>query len=150
MLDKSREFVVDLCHFVEEFYSEMAESTAITPEEAWRLTTALIYEVFSELHNARSIVKQAKEAESLLHVWGALTTQEVMQRFVDNQFRDDSALTGILVRHIIPRNNEADGSGAMGRKITRLEGKLVTAQYNIKKKMDNDLVTRELAKKVDR
>jgi hypothetical protein len=150
MLDKSREFVVDLCHFVEEFYAEMSESTAITPEEAWRLTTALIYEVFSELHTARSIVKQAKEAESLLHVWGALKTQEVMQRFVDNQFRDDSALTGILVRHIIRRKNDADGSGAMGRKITTLEGKLVTAQYDIKKKMDKDLVTRELAKKVDR
>jgi hypothetical protein len=40
MPDRTKEFVPDLCHFVEEFCAEMlAESSAISTDEAWTLTT---------------------------------------------------------------------------------------------------------------
>ena len=57
MLEKTREFFIDLCHFIQDFYKEMSESQAIPMEEAWTLTSALLFEVFREIRKARSIVK---------------------------------------------------------------------------------------------
>ena len=149
MLDRTKEFVLEMCHFVEDFYKEMAHSSAIQGDEAWSLTSALLFEVFHDLRKARSIVKVIKETEPLFHIWGALKTHEVMERLSRNQFRDDPILTGILVRHIVQRKNDVDGNVSLARKISVTDGKVATLQSDLKKKADKDYVTRELARKKD-
>jgi hypothetical protein len=150
MLAKSKEFIMDMCHFVEEFYKEMAESSAISPENAWTLTSTLLFEIFKERTKARSIVKQVRERNPLLHVWGTLKTHEVMERFSRNRFKEDPALTGILVQHIVRRKNNVDGSGQLSRKLGLLEGKVGTVTNEVKTKLDKAALVRELSRKQDK
>ena len=146
MLDRTKEFVLDMCHFVEDFYAEMAASNAIPGEEAWSLTCSLLFEIFRDIRKARSVVKMVKETQPLFHIWGALRTHEVMERFTSNQFRDDPALTGILVRHIVQRKNNLDGTAQLTRKLAITDGKVATLQADVRKKADKDFLLKELVK----
>jgi hypothetical protein len=145
MLDKSKELIIDLCHFVKDFYTEMTESSAMSPEEASLLTTNLIFKIFREFSAARLAVKQVKETEPLLHLWGTLKTHEIMEQIAVNQFRDNPALKDILVRHIIKRNNNVDGTDQITKKIALPEGKVATAHVKARKKVGKDYVVREIA-----
>jgi hypothetical protein len=127
----------------------MSQASALCESEAWTLTASLLFKIIREMNTARSIVKQARESEPLLYVWWALKTHEVMERFMANHFRDDPALTGILVQHIIPRRNNVDSTSKLTIKIVFMEGKLATVQTNIRKKANKEVVTREMAKKND-
>jgi hypothetical protein len=122
MLARSKEFITEMCHFIEEFYSEMTQSSAMCELEAWTLTASLLFEIIRERNMARSIVKQARDSKPLLHVWGVIKTHEVMERFMANHFRDNPALTGILVQHIIRRQKNVDSTGQLTKKIAFMEG----------------------------
>ena len=51
-----------------------------------------------------------QEAGVVLHkgyyLWGLLKAYEIQDRLVQNNFKNDSALTGALVRHIIMHNGD--------------------------------------------
>jgi hypothetical protein len=132
MLAASRDFVLDLTRFVDDFYSEMSLAPSMTTLEAWDLTRTLLAEVLTELRETRNTVEHSRDTEPLLTIWGALKTHEIMKRYKDKEFRDDPALTGILVRHILKRKTDSDGLESIRAKITTLTNRLTAAESTTK------------------
>jgi hypothetical protein len=137
MLAQSRSFVLDLTRFVDDFYAEMSPP-AMTTVEAWALTKSLMVEIFSELRENRNTVEHSRVKEPILTIWGALKTHEVMKRYVDKDFRDDPALSGILVRHILKRKTDTDGLDAIRAKLTNLTSRLSAMEGTVRTNKKQD------------
>ena len=132
MLTDTVQFVNAMCFFVTTYYDEMANAAAMTPTEAWLLTMKLLKEILLELYTARNIVMHSRIQEPLLHIWGALKTHAVMQRFVGHLFRDDPSLNGILVRQVLAGRNDDGGLSGLNRKHQAAENRLKSAEQAIR------------------
>jgi hypothetical protein len=84
-------------------------------------------ELFRELSLARGTVKYLCEDSPSFYIWGALRAHAIMARFSDHSFHDDPALAGILVRFMLKRRNDIDGTEKLSQRIATLDGR-VTAQ----------------------
>jgi hypothetical protein len=134
---QSHSFVLDLTRFVDDFYAEMSPP-AMTTVEAWALTKSLMVEIFSELREKRNTVEHSRVKEPILTIWGALKTHEVMKRYVDKDFWDDPALSGILVRHILKRKTDTDGLDAIRAKLTNLTSRLSSMEGTVRTNKKQD------------
>jgi hypothetical protein len=149
MLAKSKDFVVTLVTFVDEFYHEMCQS-GMDDGQAWQLTCLMLLEMFSEMNKERTQVKAVMKSDRIFHVWGMLKTHTIMERLRDNKFRDDPSMTGILLRFIVKQRGGADNVTVINRKMNALETKLSAAERAFKTTgvTKGEMVT-ALAKKKD-
>lgn len=58
-------------------------------------------QIFEELHQARVAVVDAARISQGIYLWGMLKAWQIQQRYVENDFQDDPALTGIFVRRVL-------------------------------------------------
>jgi uncharacterized protein YneF (UPF0154 family) len=62
--------------------------------------------IFEELHSLQPEVIDTGKHNPGMFLWGFLKTWEIQERYCKNQFKDDPALTGQLVRRMMVRDGE--------------------------------------------
>lgn len=82
-------------------YEELTADTSYSPEEVWSMQLDCLQTILKELSAARASVTDAARHERGYYVWGMLRAWQIQQRYLDNHFKDDPALIGILVRRIL-------------------------------------------------
>jgi hypothetical protein len=127
MLNDSKRFFAETNRFIEESYSTMKGGGGLDEKEAWDVTRACFEQILTDIHASRGVVKYTRVDKPLLHVWGALKAHEVMNRYQKFKFKDDPALTGILIRFILKHQKESAASKLLGR-----VGKLEVAHNGLK------------------
>jgi hypothetical protein len=115
MLNDSKRFFAETNRFIEESYSTMKGGGGLDEKEAWDVTRACFEQVLTDIHASRGVVKYTRVEKPLLHVWGALKAHEVMTRYQKFKFKDDPALTGILIRFILKHQKESAASKMLTR-----------------------------------
>jgi hypothetical protein len=120
-------FITELCEFVSSQYDEYVESSSFTAEEAWSLVIDCVAHIFEDLHSARSVVMDAGQYNQGMYLWVFLKAWEVQERYRANEFKNDPALTGLIVRRIMMH----DGEGTLKQQLTQLttHGDKIDALY---------------------
>ena len=72
-----------------------------TSEEVWDMQLECIEQIFEELHQARVAVVDAARISQGIYLWGMLKAWQIQQCYIENDFQDDPALTGIFVRCVL-------------------------------------------------
>lgn len=62
--------------------------------------------IIDEIGRAHNQVVDPAQEHPELYFWGMLQAWEIQQRYLDNRFLDDPALSGILVRRALLRKSE--------------------------------------------
>ena len=119
----SASFVAELTNFVDEWYETLTSDSAYTETAIWAMIIECLAAIFEELHAARAPIKDAAYFREGLYVWGMVKAWEIQQRFLANSIKDDPALTGILVRHIVIHGGDNPVKDEVA-KIAPLEKKL--------------------------
>jgi hypothetical protein len=103
---ESAYFITEMLEYITTLYEEYVE-TQMKPKEA--LSTVLDYValIFEELHSVRSEVIDAGQHNPGMFLWGFLKAWEIQECYRKNQFKDDRALTGRLVRRMMVRDGES-------------------------------------------
>jgi uncharacterized protein YneF (UPF0154 family) len=109
-------FITELCEFLSSQYDEYVESSSFTAEEAWSLVIDCVAHIFEELHSARSVVMDAGQYNQGMYIWGFLKAWEIQERYRANEFKNDPALTGLMVRRIMMH----DGERTLKQQLTQL------------------------------
>ena len=97
----SATFCKELVQFINEQHEELTADSAYSPEEIWAMQLECLQTIISELSEAREAVADAARHDKAFYLWGMLRAWQVQQRYLTNHFKDDPALTGILVRRIL-------------------------------------------------
>jgi len=132
MLNDTKQFVLDLVRFVDDYFAEVSSASAVTEEDAWVLVSSMLAEIISEMRIARNLVKHSRVNNDMYHIWGALKTHVIMKRFSAANFINDSALSGVVVRFLMKRKTDLDGMTGVNRKVTACEGKITTVANDVK------------------
>jgi hypothetical protein len=132
MLVDTKQFVLDLVRFVDDYFFEVSTTPAISEADAWTLVSSMLGEVLTEMRVARNQVKHSRVTNELYHIWGALKAHEVMRRYSKAGFKNDPAMAGVVVRFLMKRKTDIDGLSAVNRKMTAADGKLATALTDIR------------------
>jgi hypothetical protein len=101
LLSDSITFVSALCTWIESSHRELTADTPYTSEEVWDMQLECLEQIFEELHQARVAVVDAARISQGIYLWGMLKAWQIQQRYVENDFQDDPALTGIFVRRVL-------------------------------------------------
>ena len=101
LLSDSATFITSLCTWVESAHRELTVDTPYTSEEVWDMQLECLERIFEELHQARVAVVDAARISQGIYLWGMLKAWQIQQRYVENDFQDDPALTGIFVRRVL-------------------------------------------------
>jgi hypothetical protein len=136
MASRTRNFILNLVRFINEFFGEMRVAPSMTDAEAWELVLNMLAEIFREISKARSVVAHSRISEPSLHIWGALRAHEVMHRLESCDFRDDPTLNGILTRFVFKRKVDLDGLEAIKTRLTSVEGRVKGLDRDVKRKQD--------------
>ena len=103
---------VTFCHglvaWSRKLYLELTRETAYSDKDIWYMLLECLATIFTELHNARSRVKDAAVVQPALYVWGMLQAWEIQHRYVTNNFQDDPALTGTFVRRVLLQGKNSE------------------------------------------
>jgi hypothetical protein len=94
-------FCNELVRFVNEQQEDLVTNTTYTDEQIWQMQLECIQRIVEELHEAREAFADAGRQHRGNFVWGMLMAWRVQQRYMDNHFKDDPALTGVLVRRVL-------------------------------------------------
>lgn len=65
-----------------------------------------ILKIVEELSEARDAVVDAARHQEAYYLWGMLRAWQIQQCYMDNHFKDDPALTGIMVRRILVQGQD--------------------------------------------
>jgi hypothetical protein len=143
MLAKSVSFVHEWIRFLEEYHAEMASSSGMSKDEAWKLTKALVGEVLRDLRLGRNGVRTSRQSDPLNHIWGAVKAHGVMRKYVGHHFKDHPALGGIQTRHFLKRRLDANNlekltamQATSQAKINAITQKLNMVEKKVDKKAD--------------
>jgi hypothetical protein len=99
-------FCIELVRFINEQQEELSSNTSYTAEQIWQMQLECIQKIIEELSQAREGYGEAGRAARGNYVWGMLMAWKVQQRYLQNHFKDDPALTGILVRRILMQDQD--------------------------------------------
>jgi hypothetical protein len=102
----SLSFIYELIEFVESQYRDLTDSTTFSETSAWSLIVDCMAHIFCKLNQARALVLDAGHHEPRLYLWGCLKVWQIQERNRNNQFKDDPALTGLLVRRLMIHDGE--------------------------------------------
>jgi hypothetical protein len=103
----SSNFCKELVIFINEQQEELTTNTPYTAEQVWQMQLECLQKIVEELSDARSCYSEAGRDNRGNYVWGMLMAWKVQQRYRDNHFKDDPALTGILVRRILMQGQDS-------------------------------------------
>jgi hypothetical protein len=101
LMSDSCTFITSLCTWVESSHRELTADTPYTSCEVWDMQLECLKQIFEELHQARVAVVDAARISQGIYLWGMLRAWQIQQRYLDNDFQDDPALTGIFVRPVL-------------------------------------------------
>jgi hypothetical protein len=73
--------------------------------------------IFKELASVRAAAESSGQQHAGYYVWAMLRAWEIQQRYRKNKFKDDLALTGIMVRPIVVQGRD----GGLMAKLKQLE-----------------------------
>jgi len=144
MLTTTQIWIHSFCAFVDEFYAEMSSAPSMSEAESWTLTKSLMGEILSSIRVARSVVREQRQTNRLMHIWGALKAHEAMRQYLDKEFRDHAGLSGLQMRFLMKRKTDIDGMERVSAKLTLLENKLSAFGQKV------DTVSKEVKKKADK
>jgi uncharacterized protein YneF (UPF0154 family) len=78
----------------------------MSDSESWELVVDCVAHIFEELHNVRSEVTDAGQYNKGMFLWGMLRAWEIQERYQENQFKNDPALTVLMVRRMMVHSGE--------------------------------------------
>ena len=139
----SANFCNEFVRYINDQQEELTNNTAYTEDQVWNMQLECIQKIVEELSQAREGFSDAGRAARGNYVWGMLMAWKVQQRYMANNFKDDPALTGVLVRRILMQGTDQSVKKKMG-KIDALESKY----EDLKRKLAVDLakIKEDLAK----
>jgi hypothetical protein len=120
MASDARVFNEGFVRFMEELYDELTTDTTYSPQEAWEVCIDCADEIWRELSEVRAIYLDAACLSKGLYLWGMLQAWKVQQRYLANDFKNDPALTGIMVRRLLMHG----GDTSVKDKLTKLDSLL--------------------------
>jgi hypothetical protein len=124
MLLNSQTWVLAFLQFADEHHNEMVAAPSTTKKETWELTKALMAEVLRNLRSARNVVRNVRQTDRLMHIWGCLKGHTAMKEFTEHSFRDHASLAGIQTRFILKRKTDLDGLDKITTKTSTIEAKI--------------------------
>lgn len=104
----SANFCKELVAFMNDQHEELTNNTPYTADQVWQMQLECLLKIIEELSAARMCYAAAARTSRGNYIWGMLMAWKVQQRYRQNLFKDDPALTGILVRRILMQGQ--DGS----------------------------------------
>ena len=111
----SATFCKELVQFINEQHEELTADSAYSAEEIWAMQLECLQTIISELSEAREAVADAARHERGFYLWGMLRSWQIQQRYLTNHFKDDPALTGILVRRILMHGGDTTLKTKLGK-----------------------------------
>lgn len=119
----SADFCSEFVRFVNDQQEELANNTGYSAEQIWEMQIECIQKIIEELHEAREAYGDTGQTEKGNYVWGMLRAWQIQQRYMTNHFKDDPALTGVLVRRLLMQGQDTSVKKKMA-KIDTLENKI--------------------------
>lgn len=102
----SATFCKELVAFINDQQEELITNTPYTAEQVWQMQLECLQKIIVELSEARLCYSEAGWDNRGNFVWGMLMSWKIQQRYRANHFKDDPALTGILVRRILMQGQD--------------------------------------------
>lgn len=102
----SANFCRELVRFITNQYEELTQRTLYTPQQIWSMQMECLSTIINELCAARGSVVDAARKQPAYYLWGMLRAWKVQSRYLANKFKDDPALTGIMVRRILMQGQD--------------------------------------------
>jgi uncharacterized protein YneF (UPF0154 family) len=78
----------------------------MSDSESWELVVDCVAHIFEELYNVQSEVTDAGQYNEGMFLWGMLRAWDIQERYQENQFKNNPALTGLLVRRMVVHSGE--------------------------------------------
>jgi hypothetical protein len=90
----AQSFITELLEFVTTQYEDLVKTSTMSDSESWELVVDCVADIFEELHNVLSEVTDAGQYnEGIFLLWGMLRAWEIQERYRENIFKNDPALT---------------------------------------------------------
>lgn len=102
-------------------YDELAGGGSLKGEDAWDLLRELVLKIFSELSTARADGAQAESFE--VFIWSSLQGHKIMQRYLENDIKNDPALNGSITRYILRKLGAKTNNDLLQDKLATLQAK---------------------------
>ena len=114
LLNQSVAFINQLLAWIEATYNMWCAANKENSKLAWDMILECLAHVFGELSTARQRFAATARAQGspALYIWGMLQAYDVQERYMKNDFGDDPALTGILVRRLMTATSMDSDAGA--------------------------------------
>jgi hypothetical protein len=97
MCHDSTSFCQKLVHFMMEQHDALISDTPHTTQQVWTMQLQCLEKIIRELSEAREKIADAACQSKGYYVWGMLKAWQIQKRYMENYFKNDSALTGIMV-----------------------------------------------------
>ena len=113
LLNQSVAFINQLLAWIEATYNMWCAANKDNSKLAWEMILECLAHVFGELSTARQRYAATARAQGspALYIWGMLQAYDVQERYMKNDFGDDPALTGILVRRLMTATSMDSDAG---------------------------------------
>jgi hypothetical protein len=128
LITDSKLFLIELVRFVNDQNTELLKGSAYSATQVWAMQLECLATIFKELAAARASAESSGQQHAGYYVWAMLRAWEIQQRYRKNKFKDDPALTGIMVRRIVIQG----GDGGFMSKLKQLEDTLKTLEQQCK------------------
>jgi hypothetical protein len=96
---------VTFCHefvrFINEQQEKLTAHTTYSEDQIWTIQLKCIQRIIEELSRARAAYMDVGRKDRGNYIWGMLMSWKIQQRYLNNRFRDDPAITAVLVQHIL-------------------------------------------------
>lgn len=102
----SARFCSAFVRFVDDQQDDLTKDTTFSSEQVWPMQVECILKIIEELSEARDAVVDAARHNEAYYLWGMLRAWQIQQRYMENHFKDDPALTGIMVRRILVQGQD--------------------------------------------
>jgi hypothetical protein len=103
----SATFCHELVRFITEQQDALTADTTFSVTQVWEMQLECLQKIIEELSEARESVADAARHTPAYYLWGMLKAWKIQQRYLSNHFKDDPALTGIMVRRILMQGQDS-------------------------------------------
>jgi uncharacterized protein YneF (UPF0154 family) len=134
----SAHFCMELVRYINEQHEELTQKTTYTSDQVWSMLLECLQKIIEELSEARESVADAARFQQGYYLWGMLKAWKIQQRYLENHFKDDPALTGIMVRRILMQGQDTSVKAKL-EKIDNLERELKEQQRKAEEHRRNQL-----------
>jgi uncharacterized protein YneF (UPF0154 family) len=136
LVQDSAQFCNELIQYINNQQDELTANTIYTKEQVWLMQLECLKKIIEELSEVREAVADAARFEPGYYLWGMLRAWHIQKRYMANHFKDDPALTGVLVRRILMQGQDSNVKKQL-EKVDSVDQKL--EHYNAVKQLKDDL-----------